>query len=98
MEFQNYPNLLKKFVAMKKSERLLKIKIDNPSFSKEEWDNIARWEDEGGFPTSHGDLESVSLKKMPLKPGQVFEIMDTGVIFEEGKPYYLVRIHLLSLH
>lgn len=83
---------------MKKSERLIKIKIDKPAFTEEEWNSLERWENEGGIPTSHGDLESASLQKMPLKPGQVFEIMDSSIIFQDGVPYNLVKLHLLSLH
>ncbi|WP_138429873.1 hypothetical protein [Fodinibius saliphilus] len=82
---------------MKKARRSLKIKLENANFLKTEWESIARWESEGGGATSSND--PVSYAKLPLKPGEVFEVSKGGeIIFEDDDPYYCVEINILALH
>ncbi|SMO63429.1 hypothetical protein [Fodinibius sediminis] len=80
----------------KKKQRTLKIKLSESNHLKEYEDELERWESEGGRASTLNDI--FDEVKLPLKPGEVFEVTDGNVIYEDGEYYYMIDIDLLSLY
>ena len=76
---------------MKDFDLSIKIKIDKTSLSREDLEDLRRWEDEGGLP----DEEDIAV--LPIRPGEVFEVVRGDVIYENGEIFYLVDLNILSL-
>jgi len=76
---------------MKDFDLSIKIKIDKTSLSREDLEDLRRWEDEGGL----SDEEDLAV--LPIQPGEVFEVVRGDVIYENGDIYYLVDLNILSL-
>ena len=75
----------------------IKIKIENHTYSKEDFKSIERWEDEGGISSRNKKDLALSLN-IPIKPGQIFEVLNGDITFENDEVYYLAKLNLLALH
>ncbi|MEL7833832.1 hypothetical protein [Fodinibius sp. Rm-B-1B1-1] len=74
--------------------RNLKIKLDVPSLSATDLNNLEQWENEGGLPTSQTTfLKSLS----PIQKGEIFEVTAGNIHFEDGQLYYEAEIEILAL-
>lgn len=80
---------------MASSNLIIKIKIEDHSYTKEDWKSIGRWEDEGGTPLNKKETDLSA--PLPLKPGQIFEVLNGDIVYEKGQPYYAVSLNLLAL-
>lgn len=80
---------------MKKiTTRTLKVIIDSGSLSAVDINEIDQWENEGGQPASSSDfLKSM----MPLKKGEIFEVIGGDFHTAEGNLYFEAEIELLAL-
>lgn len=78
---------------MKRSNLKIKVKIEGHSYTEEDLQNMDRWENEGGS-SNKDDL----LINIPLKTGQIFEVLKGDIIYEDGQLYYNVELKLLALH
>lgn len=81
---------------MERPTTRLKIKIEEYSLTPEDALEWQKWENEGGAPLKRSTLTRGA--DLPVRPGQVFEILDGEVILEDGAFYYLAEVHLLSMH
>lgn len=79
---------------MKKFDKQIKIKIDHHSLSKQDMESLDRWEYEGGKPSD--DNEMYKSVMLPVKKGQIFEVVDGDLISENGELFYVVKLDLLS--
>ncbi len=80
---------------MNKEDKLIKIKIEDHSYSRKDLEDMKRWEDEGGTTKGNGFASSV---KPPVKPGQIFEVLEGEIIYENGELYYMTKLSLLALY
>lgn len=80
---------------MKRADKSIKIKIENHSYTREDLESMLRWEDEGGKTDDNNIPGSVN---SPVKPGQILEVVEGDVIYENGELYYLAKLNLLALH
>lgn len=71
----------------------IKIEVEDHSYTEEDLQNMSQWENEGGS-LKKDDL-SINL---PLKTGQIFEVLKGDIIYEKGNLYYKVELKLLALH
>jgi|GEM_PF-1874787 len=78
---------------MQKAEKRIKIKIEDHSYSKQDLESIIRWEGEGGS-SSIGDL--VSTIKLPVKKGQIFEVAEGEIVYENEQLFYRIKLNLLA--
>ena len=83
---------------MKSPNQTIKIEIDTSSLTADDLEAFRRWENEGGHPSSRPDiLASLSLP-LPLQNGEIFEVVDSDVIVENGKLHLQAEINVLSHH
>jgi hypothetical protein len=76
------------------ADKLLKIKLECAKVSKEDFANLERWENEGGnAQINHAPFDELP---KPLKPGQLFEVVDVEYEVEEGQCYFVARVNLVS--
>lgn len=74
---------------------VITIKLHEHQLGEEDLENLRRWENEGGTPTL--DDAMISSVTLPLRPGQVFEVVRGEVRYEEGGLVYEAELNLLSL-
>lgn len=74
--------------------RTLKIVVDNDLLSSEEISNIERWENEGGSAVASLPVSSSSI---PFRQGEIFEIKDVEIRYENDRVYCFLDIVLLSI-
>lgn len=72
--------------------RTFKVTIDADTLSPVNINSIERWENEGGAAVPE-DLDPT----LPLRKGEIFEVVDIAPKTLDGKRYYLVQIELLAL-
>lgn len=75
------------------SKRTLKVFIDSDHRSIIENRGIEQWENEGGAAVANKPVWSADA---PLRKGEIFEVKDIEVRYEEKKAYCLIGIELLS--
>lgn len=80
---------------MDSPQKLLKIKIERPTYSLHEWErDLIRWEDEGGLATVE---KQVSDKlEAPVNIGDVIKIVDGQIICENGELFIAAKVSILS--
>jgi len=80
---------------MKKTmTRALKIEVENESLSVSDLKEIEQWENEGGRPVSDTKIWK---NAVPLRKGEIFEVVSEDLIYEDGKLYLIAEIELLAL-
>lgn len=80
---------------MKKTKtKALKIKIDNQSLSASDLKEIEQWENEGGRAVSD---KSLWKNAVPLRKGEIFEVVAEDLTYEDDTLYYIVEVELLAL-
>lgn len=72
----------------------LKIKLEKTSHLKEYEEELLRWESEGG--KSSELIEILDDLSLPLKQGEVFEVLEGSIISEGDEFYYEVEIKKVS--
>ncbi|MCW9705863.1 hypothetical protein [Fodinibius salsisoli] len=75
----------------------IKIKVEDHSYTKEDIEDLARWENEGGMPTNTTSQDSSSVN-LPIKPGEVFKVAKSDLVYEDGKLYLQAQIDRLPQH
>lgn len=75
-------------------KKTLKIKLDKTSHLKEYEKELARWESEGGHVTELNEI--LGDLSLPLKPGDIFEVIDGSIISEDSEFYYRAEIKVQS--
>jgi len=89
-------NKYKNHRAMNKTKtRALKIKIDSQSLSASDLKEIEQWENEGGRAVP--DKSSPWKNAVPLRKGQIFEVVSDDLIYEDDTLYYIAEVELLAL-
>ncbi|MFH5833141.1 hypothetical protein ACG2F4_15145 [Halalkalibaculum sp. DA3122] len=83
---------------MKPRYKNIKIKLDQSSITPEDLADLQRWEDEGGHPDNKPDAISSLELPLPLHKKEIFEVIDSEVIIEDGKLYLKADINILSHH
>ncbi|MDX1639001.1 MAG: hypothetical protein R3281_13590 [Balneolaceae bacterium] len=81
---------------MKHHYHTLKIALDTSSLSKEDIDDLFRWEDEGGHPSDKPDALSSLNLPVPLHKKEIFEVVDTELQLEGEQVYLNVSVNKLS--
>lgn len=76
------------------STRTLKVFIDSDSGSIIKNHGIEQWENEGGAAVANKPVWSADA---PLRKGEIFEVKDIKVQYENGRAYCFIEIELLSL-
>lgn len=67
-------------------EKRIKIKLEKSDHLKTYMDELDRWEGEGGSISDlHEILEDLNL---PVKTGDIFEVTDGNVVFEDNDYFY----------
>lgn len=79
---------------METHSKSIKIKLEAQIYNREELESLIRWENEGGLPSSATDM--TSYEKLPLKPGEIFEVLEGTIIHDDNESYYVVEIKLLT--
>ncbi|MGD8427974.1 MAG: hypothetical protein PVH63_10090 [Balneolaceae bacterium] len=80
---------------MKKTNtRAFKIVVDNKSLSASDLKEIEQWENEGGRPISG---TSFWKNAVPLKKGEIFEVVGGDLVYEDGEIYFLAEVEILAL-
>ena len=83
-------------MIMNPANRQIKIKIEDHFLTKEDLEDLRRWENEGGYPAELTDL--LSPASLPVHKKEIFEVTDSEIISEEGQLYILAEINVLSHH
>jgi hypothetical protein len=81
---------------MSTSRRVLRIVVNNHSYTRQDFEDIQKWENEGGNTEMMPNTLSTVVK--PLHPGEVFEVIGSSLKFENGSLYYDIEVELLALH
>lgn len=81
---------------MDSTNHQIKIKIEDHFLSEEDLDDLRRWEDEGGSPSKKMNL--LDYPSLPVHKKEIFEIVDSDIISEDGQLYILAEINVLSHH
>lgn len=83
---------------MKTTTQSIKIKIDTRSLTAADLDDIRRWDNEGGHPADRPDLVSSLRMPLQLHTDEIFEVVGSDVIVEDGQLYQKAEINVLSHH
>lgn len=83
---------------MKPHYKSIKIKIDDDNFTAEDLADLQRWEDEGGHASDKPDVISSLSIPLPLHKKEIFEVVKSEIIVEDGKLYLSADINILSHH
>lgn len=83
---------------MKPHYKNIKIEIDSSSLTAEDLADLQRWEYEGGHPNNKPDAISSLELPLPLHKKEIFEVVDSEVVVENGKLYLKADINILSHH
>lgn len=81
---------------MKSPNQQIKIKIEDHSLTEEDLNDLSRWEDEGG--TTSRKTNFLSSSTLPVHKKEIFEVVDSEIISEDGQLYILAEINVLSFH
>jgi hypothetical protein len=76
------------------TNRTLKILLDDDFTASAKNPSIERWENEGGAAVANKPVWSADI---PLRKGEIFEVKDIKVQYENGRAYGFIEIELLSL-
>lgn len=74
----------------------IKIKIENHNLTPEDFEDLRRWENEGGLPSQKPN--SFSSLPLPLHSKEIIEVIDCDIIVEDGQIFLLTEINVLSHH
>lgn len=83
---------------MKPKYKTLKIALDHPELSVQDIEDLERWEGEGGATGDNADIFSSLSLTLPIHKKEIFEVVDSELVIEEGKIYLKADINILSLH
>jgi hypothetical protein len=81
-------------MTLKTADKIIKIKLDCTRLSKDDFMNLDRWVNEGGNPVEPSQPFDELPK--PLKPGQMFEVVDVEYEVEEDQCYFVARLNLMG--
>lgn len=76
------------------TNRTLKILLDDDFTPSTKNSNIERWENEGGAAVASKPVWSAGI---PLRKGEIFEVKDIKIQYENDRAYCFIEIELLSL-
>lgn len=66
--------------------------MDESALTEEEYNELLRWEGEGGNTTDPGEMGLTV--NPPIETGQVFEVVKGNTTFDDGVLYYLAEIEI----
>lgn len=71
--------------------KTIKVWLDE-SLTEDEFNELVRWEGEGGTPTKPNKL-NITVDK-PIEPGQTFKVVKGDLAYDDGALYYIAEIEL----
>ncbi|MDR8393241.1 hypothetical protein NC796_18950 [Aliifodinibius sp. S!AR15-10] len=83
---------------MKRKYKHIKIELETPTLSARDLQDLQRWEDEGGHLTEYPDLLASISSGLPLHKKEIFEVVESDLVIENGKLYLQADLNILSHH